>query len=206
MRTTIQQAAANALAEYLGQLLPDVVVEPRWPAPDKEKPPLSITVVTAGKRQDTPINLRLLSSTIADPDLGGISAVWQIAACTQPFQLDVWTRSDVERDDILARLDDILNAGESALTGVSNPDPVGHGVLLALGDGWTDSTADFTFDGADYEDLSDSVGSEIFRATIRGDAHFMLTVSSVTARQRVIQFKLALSATDTYPEPDTYTP
>ncbi len=206
MRTSIQQAAANALAGYLGQLLTGVVVEPRWPAPDREKPAKIITVVTAGKREDTPTNLRQLSTTLPDPDTGGISTVWQIAACRQPFQLDVWTESDVERDDILAELDDALNAGESALTDVYNPDPVGHGLLLAIADGWEGSTADFTFEGADYEDLSDTVGRSVYRATIRGDAHFMLTVASVGARQRVLEFQLALSESDTYPEPDTYTP
>jgi hypothetical protein len=86
-------------------------------------------------------------------------------------------------------------------------DPVGHGVLLVLADGWETSIADYTFDGPDYEDLSDTVGRSVYRATIRGDANFMLTVAAVSARQALIQFKLSASEAaitgsevqDTYP-------
>lgn len=128
-----------------------------------------------------------------------VVTVWQIAACTQPVQLDVWADSDVERDDIMARLDTALNAGESALAGVYNPDPVGHGLLLALADGWTNSSADFYFDAPDLDDLPDSVGRSVYRATYRGDSNFMLTLSSTTARQQVIKFRAAL---DSYPTDD----
>ena len=206
MITSISQAAANALAGLLGQKLTGVTVEPRWPSPDKDRPAGSnITVAIAGQRQDTPIPIRQLSAISIVPK--GTTVLWQVAACTQPLQLDVWTESDVERDDLIAQLDRILNAGESTLTGAYNPDPVGHGVLLVLADGWETSIADYTFDGPDYEDLSDTVGRSVYRATIRGDANFMLTVAAVSARQALIQFKLSASEAaitgsevqDTYP-------
>jgi hypothetical protein len=196
LRVSIQQAACNSLAGYLEQILTDVVVEPRWPAPDKKKVPKAITIVTAGSRRDLPIPIRYLQPVSVPGANDDVTAIWQVAACTQPLQLDIWTESDVERDDIIARLDECLNAGESALTDVYNPDPVGHGVLLALGDGWTTSSADFYFEAPDLEDLSDSVGRASYRATYRGDANFMLALTKTTASQKLINFKIALSATD----------
>ncbi len=196
MSVTIQQAAMNALAEYLGLNLPDVDVTPRWPSPGKELPPKAITVVLAGSRRDEPMDLRQLSFVNSGPLQS--SVVWQVSACKQPFQLDIWARSDLQRDDILARLDNFLHAGESTLAGVFNPDPVGHGVLLAVNDGWEacGTTADFLFDNVDLEDSPSAVGVGQYRATIRGNAYMMLTLTTLTARQKTITFKQRVSETD----------
>jgi hypothetical protein len=200
LKVSIQQAAANAFATWLGsKLAPDVVVEPRWPSPDKRKNPRVVTVVMAGPRRDTPIDLRQLSAT----NVGATQkrTVWQVAACSQPFQLDVWAESDVELDDIVARLDEALHSGESSLASVFNPMLVGHGNLIAVGDGWDDfgTVADFNFEEPDTDDAGDTADRNIYRATYRGDAHFMLTVSTLTARQLVIKFLAQLSESD--PDP-----
>ena len=194
MSVSIQQAAANAFALWLASKLPDVTVEPRWPSPDKKKPAKSITLVMAGRRRDTPIDLR----TIAKTNVGAtqVNAKWQVAACTQPFQLDVWATSDVARDDIIARLDSVLHADTASLIGAVLPMPVGPGALIKLADGWEDTVADFNFEEPDVDPDPNATGSAIYRATYRGNAHVMLTVSTLTARQIAINFNLRLSETD----------
>lgn len=196
MRVTIQQAAANAFAAYLAAKLPDIAVESRWPSADKQRPPQSITVIPAGRRRDLPIDVQLLKKT--NRGSNQVDAVWQVAACTQPFQLDVWSTTDVGRDDILARLDDLLHADQSSLTSSFCPTPAGTGALIAIQDGWqeTGSTADFVFDAAELATTADAVGRSTYRATFRGEANFMLTVTSTTARQVSINFQLRISETD----------
>lgn len=186
MRVTVQQAAANAFAAWLQPQLDDVTVEPRWPSPDKRRPSKSITVVTAGRRVDLPIDLRPMGSN-----------GWQIAACRQPFQLDVWTNSDVERDDILARLEDLIHQDQAALPGVLGATP-GYGLLIKLADGWDayGTIADFVFEEPDLDATSDSTGRSIYRATFRGESYFMLVVTQAYAKQTQINFQLALSETD----------
>lgn len=204
MRVTVQQAAANALAAWLAMQMSDVVVEPRWPAPDKKRPAKSITVVTAGARRDTPIDLRQIQMTNSGPKQ--VQTTWQLAACTQPFQLDVWANTDVDRDDILARLDDFLHAGEQTVGGLFVPTPVGFGNLLKLADGWDafGTIADFVFDNPNLEQTADAAGRALYRATFRGNAYFMLTVSTLTARQLAINFVQRISETDPITDSDLF--
>src|SRR6185369_1440099 len=123
LRVSIQQAGANALATFLTtKLSSDIVIESRWPSPDRVKPSKIITIYPAGRRVDTPIDLRIISKeNVGDHD---VSAVWQLAACKQPFQMDVWATADVLRDDMMAQLDDALHSGESSLGGLFAPTPV----------------------------------------------------------------------------------
>lgn len=199
MAVTVQQAAANAFCAWLQSKLLDVVVEPQWPSPDVQKPDKSISIVTAGARQDLPIDLRIIKNT---PDLTPGSklttSVWQVAACTQGFQLDIWATSDIDRDDIKARLDQLLHADASPL-GLPFSNPVGGGCLIAVQDGWQDfgTIADFSFNEVDDDISSDTQPRDIYRATYSGDAYFMLAVTAVTARQTVITFTQRLSETNT---------
>lgn len=196
MSVSIQQAAANAFATWLATKLPGVAVEPRWPSPDKQKPSKSVTLVMAGPRLDTPIEPRMLSAT--NTGATQTTAVWQIKACSQPFQLDIWTTRESERDDLIARLDQCLSAGASSLAGAFNPNPFGHGALIAVQDGWEDfdTIADFDFEEPDTDNDADTSDRAIYRATYRGNAHFKLTVTTVTARQLAINFVQRLSETD----------
>lgn len=195
MSVSIQQAAVNAFADYLQSKLPDVVVEPRWPASDKQKPQKSITIVMAGPRRDTPIDPKMVKKT----NVGATqtSSTWQLAMSSQPLQLDVWATRDVDRDDIIARLDQLLHVGDSILGGY-NPDPFGYGALVKVLDGWEDfgTIADFTFDEPDTDDTGDTPVRAIYRATYTGEAYFMATVTKLTARQVAINFVQRLSETD----------
>ncbi len=192
MSVSIQQAASNTFAAWLATKMTGVTVGSRWPSPDKALPNKAITVVTAGPRRDIPLALKQLEKT--NNGALNVDVIWQVAACTQPLQLDVWAHSDFERDDILARLDTFLHYGEGSLAGVTNADPVGHSVLLALGDGWQayDTIADFYFSDPDIDDSSETVGRDIYRATYRGDANFMLAIQKTSVRQLQINLTMFL--------------
>lgn len=201
MSVSVHQAAANAFAGWLGTKLTGVTVEPRWPSPDKKLPAKAITLVCAGPRHDEPIDIRALS--YANQGDHQTRAIWQVAACQQPVQLDVWAHTDVDRDDILAQLDTLLRAGSTAIPGIYNPNPVGQGVLVALADGWDEmgTTADFVFEGPELLDEPMTPNRADYRATYRGDAYVMLAIPAVSARQKTLSFKMKLSETDSY---DTY--
>lgn len=187
---SIQQASVNALALWLGSVMPDVQVLGHWPN-GAILPPKAISIVTAGQRRDTPLDSLIYASTPS----GATNAVvqFQVAACYQPVQLDVWTTNYAVRDDIMARLDIFLRADASALVGAYNAPPVGNGVLVAVADGWLNTIADFVFQSADTDETGDAVQASQFRATYAGGAHVKLTVTKTTARQKLIQFQLRLN-------------
>lgn len=185
MVTSIQQASANAAVAYLRTALPGVLIHPRWPTSDFQGK--TITLITAGARRDQAINPRLLSN-IPQGDNQTVS-VWQVALCTQPFQLDVWAQSFTERDDIVAQLDTAFRAGRAPLPWIAYDDPVSNGFFVPLADGW-DGTAYFSFDTPDYEDSPDSVKRNQYRATFRGDAYMTLAITA-PALQRIKQIKIS---------------
>lgn len=191
---SIQQAAINAFAAYLATKMTDCEVEPRWPVRDFLAK--TISVVPAGSRKDDYLDPRILSNEVeGDTET---RAIYQVAHCYQPLQLDVWDTSHLGRDDIMARLDGYLRAGSSSLTGVFNPDPVGAGCLIAVQDGWeeSDTTADFNFEDPDTDDDTNTVGRSQYRATYRGGAYFKLTIPAITSRQKVIKLSLLLDGVE----------
>ncbi len=199
MAVSIQQAASNALGTFLSGKLTGIPVISQWPSFSKSLPDKAITIVTAGARRDTPIDRKLLKLT--NNGSTDVDAVWQLAACVQPFQLDVWTHSFIELDEIVADLDIFLNYGEKGL-GSGNYD-IGSGVLLNLADGWEsyNSTVDFFFGQPDEMDSSEANRLKTHRAIYRGDAHFMLAVPATSPRQLLINFSMFL---DGDVDPTTY--
>ncbi len=202
MSVSIQQAASNSIATFLKSKMPgDVVITSQWPSPDKALPAKAISIITAGARRDTPVDRKLLKTT--NVSTNQVDSVWQIAACTQPFQLDVWAHSMFELDAIMADLDIYLNYGEKGL-GSGNYD-IGSGLLLNVGDGWEDydTKADFYFGEPDEMDSSQADRVKSYRGLYRGDAHFMLAVPSRSARQLVIRFSEFLNGDDVATTYDT---
>ncbi len=196
MSVTIQQSASNALATFLkSKLSNDIEITSSWTSPDKALPAKAITIITAGARHDEPVDRRLLKSTNNGDT--NVDAVWQIAACTQPYQLDVWAHSIFGLDAIMADLDIYLNYGEKGL-GAGNYD-VGSGLLLNLANGWDSygTTADFYFGQPDEMDSSTADRVKSYRATYRGDAHFMLAIPATSARQLLIEFSMFLNGDTT---------
>lgn len=191
MAVSIQQASLNALATWISaQVGGDITVAPRWPSADRKLPPKAVTIIPAGKRIDTHLDVRMLKTVPQIDDLTTITT-WQVKMCELPIQIDVWANTDPARDDILAQLDIALNAGEAALGGF-NPDPANSGVLVNVGDGWSSTTADFTFDGPEVVSDDDAALRSEFRATILGTAYMMLTVDKLSAKQKVVTFLLNL--------------
>jgi len=193
-RVSIQQAAQNAIAKYLQGVLVDCIVDPQWPVPDKRLQDRLVTVIPGGARQDEPLDIKELSRTNVSDQVA--RSVYRVAACYQPLQLDVWCTSQVSRDDILAQLDDVLFSGAIPL-GAYNPDPVAHGNLVTLEDGWEETIADFSFENPDLDDDTEPVLRDEFRATFRGGAYFMLTVTRENARQKLLEFRQTLGSNDT---------
>lgn len=181
MATSIQQASANALQSYLASQLSDCKVTGFWPSPDNPLPDKAITVLMAGPRHDESVELEYVGQVNGDLSSPVSESTWRVKVCEQDFQLDIWAHSDYDRDDILARLDEILNVGEAA----SIPgylDPARTGVLLKLEDGWANSFADFTFEGPSLDDDPDSIKRSEYRATIRSTAFMSLSVTRKTAK------------------------
>lgn len=221
---SIEQAMANSLASFLASQISGVDVKPRWAPPAKNLPAKAITVIPAGRRQTIDVQegfCRIVSvDTVfltddagnpllddnGDPLVDDKHKLYTVAvnACDQPMQLDVWATNDVDRDDIVARLDDALHANTVSTLGLANDDPFRDGPLLALSDGFS-GFADFTFDGPLKDDSTDSASRSEYRATYTGtaSAHLTLTrqlptISSVRLVMRVAELLGPDVQTDTY--------
>lgn len=203
MAVSIHQATANAAVAYLTTALPDVTIYPRWPTADFQGK--AITLITAGSRRDQSIDPRLLSNT--PQGTNQTVSVWQVAECTQPFQLDVWAQSFSDRDDIIARLDGALRSGLNPLPAVVFKDPVANGFFVNVADGWEamQTTAYFSFDAPDVDDTPESITRRQFRATYRGDAYMKLALTATTPRQTQIILSAYLDGRN-HPPTDTLIP
>lgn len=190
---SLQQATGAALADWLTAQLPGVTILPQWPNPDAPFPFKSVTIDLSGSRRE--IDVQTVQQVLASTNVGTNQANvrFRVAMCEQPVQLDVWAKSDPERDDILARLDIALNAGSRPVPGVYNPAPTADGLLCQLTGDWADSTADFIWTDIDTPDTPDSIRRAEFRATIRGSVMISLAVTKQTARQKTLIFRANLN-------------
>lgn len=187
---SIQQASVNALAAHLSAQLPDVRIEDRWPDPQCKMSLPTITILMSSPRRDIPVDFRNLSFR----NVGSTNVAFQtqLAACEQPLQLDVWAANQIQRDDILARLDTALNMD------TLNPGEVMHGLNLKslVPDNWTDTYFDYWFESPEVDDAPFTAVVDEWRARFRGSAWMMLTVSREAARQKLINFQLQVQERD----------
>lgn len=197
LSVSLAQAAANALATWIGTQITDALVSTHWADASMEfggTTAKAVTVLWTGDQtvdyvsDDDVIAKSVTSSTRAD-------YTFLRSTLTQPFQIDVWACSDVERDDLVARLRSCLNASEGLTVGRSNADPFRDGVLVALGDGWL-GFADFLFDSAQKQDTPDAIQRSEYRSTLRGSAQLVETGTVNKARLRPT-LKLQAHNTDT---------
>lgn len=202
---TITTAARTALATWLvAELAPvaggdGVVIEPRWFEVDRKLPPRSISIIDAGPRKIEWTDPEQIIVTNTDP--GFVEVTWGLGYVEQRIQLDVWAPSDVELDDIMARLDISLNAGARALAGASsNAEPCGIGLLLAMHNGWEPGTVDFTFDEPNVDQTADAANQSEWRATYRGVANARLVQKATSPKLARIIINQRLSAGDIAPE------
>lgn len=179
----IQQAAATQLAAYLRTHLPGVTIEDQWPDPDKRMHLPTVTLIQAGVRRDMPLDVK---------DLGWLhgKTTYQIRACEQQFQVDVWGKNPTQRDDILARLDDIMNSdptGTEAVNGL---------ILPSTSAQWPNTYFDYYCESPDIEQMPFTQIVHEYRATLVLHAWMMLTVQRDTALQTLITFQQNLNGTD----------
>ncbi|MGH7297809.1 MAG: hypothetical protein ACRELB_22915 [Polyangiaceae bacterium] len=186
MKVTVEQAAVNALGQWLtGALGKAVTVSTTWPEPSKNLPAKAVTILRAGAPEEEPLDPIIVDRVDTGPHTSLFT--WRLRALRQPLQLDVWAKHAPARDDLLARLDEALNAGMGATLGATNADPFRHGVVLPLADGWS-GTADCYFDRPEVADTPDAATRSEYRATLRGWAEVDLTLTAPSARLAVVRF------------------
>lgn len=201
----IHLAATNALANYISNILPDVSVEPRFPDPDKSLPPKAVTVVPAGPRFTYFMDGPQLIGSLPIPN-DTVNQQWQyrIAEMEVPFQLDCWTQFDLDRADLIARLDQILSVGDTALSiNVGNPSilpAATDSLVLPLLDGWEGSNATYYFTYFDYDQTPDQAMRREYRATYRGNSYCNMTKTIIAPTIKVANILIRQVGDSTYEE------
>jgi hypothetical protein len=186
MKTSVEQAAVNALGSWLERALGNAVaVSTKWPEASKKLPERAVTILRAGPPEGEPVDPIVVGRVDTGPHTSMFT--WRLRALRQPLQLDVWARHHAVRDELLAELDVALNTGIGATLGARSADPVCNGVVVPLGDGWT-GTAYCFFDRAELADSPDAATRHEFRATVRGWTDVDLTITAQSARLAVIRF------------------
>lgn len=179
LSVSIQQAAANRLSRWLSTDIPAVTEGQRWPEPDVQLPPKAVTILLAGPRLDTIYDPYVVATQFLDSQTAIYT--YAIASCRQNMQLDIWATSDLERDDILARMDVAMHAGIGQTIPGSNGDPVATGLLLQLDpsqDGGWGGYVDYWFDAFQTASSPWQIREVEYRATSKGWAEFLLTVTT----------------------------
>lgn len=202
---TVQQAALNALKAYLvtltasGGLLEGITIEDRWPEPDQPLAGKTVTLLLAGEREDMRLDEDVIDQTVVSGEPNNMDYRWEVKACRQPLQVDVWANTEVDRDDILARWDEVSHHGPLFTLGSGNP--VADGLLVAL-DKPTDGHpghADFLFEGPQVIDNPDAHRQQEYRARIRGHVNVNLSVVAKSAKLARLKFELSMgSQTENY--------
>lgn len=208
-RVSVQQAAVNALVAYLKtQLAADaneITISDSWPEQSVNLPKKAITVILAGPRQDDDVGsyMRDISRVLVSGNVYRYR--WTVKACRQPIQIDIWATNDVDREDLIANLDEALHQGEGVTLGTAGRNPFRDGILLNFLD--TEDftgTIDFTFeDGPDRDNAGDAAQRGEFRATQHGVAAMVLSLEAESPALIEAKLKMTLgekgpSTTDTY--------
>lgn len=210
--TSIGQACSNSLAAWLNKVLPTVphmpgacLVQARWPEASVMAPGDSsgyaavITVYRQGKRKREPVCGSIQKEiAVAIPNTNPVlyNVGISIGQVIQPLQLDIWSTSDVDRDQTIAMLDAALNQGWNQTLGATGTsgdgwhvqfpdDPVRDGLTLALSplDGWY-GVAELEISEPEIEDSSESIQATNYRAfysgTARGDFYQITQTALIT--------------------------
>ncbi len=182
-QVTVEVAAMRALKAFLqAQFNADafwtskpVEVNDSWPMLEQDLPPRAVSIIKAGARQDERHFPMIDGSVVVDANTK--DWIWNVAACDQPIQIDIWATSEVDRNSLERSLDEYLHRGPKYSLGIPNGDPIRDGVLVALGDGFT-GTADCQFDGIAAVPTPEQIRRTEWRSMTRGMISVQLTVKS----------------------------
>jgi len=186
---SLEQAAANALQAYLQTALGSgVKVRNRWPNPDKNLPPLAVTILLSGDPTRTWVQPNDISSSTGT-SAGKLLYRWHLGESVQPLQIDCWATANAPAlDDLRAKVDAALLGGNRAEL---YPIPGPLSLALQSADGWT-GTIDFYFDGFTVLQTPDTEQENEFRALCRGEARVAIYVDAETPRLARIILKQIL--------------
>lgn len=190
-RVSVGQAAANAMAKWLGsQLGKDVTVRAKWPQASTRAKTKVVTIVPIGRRR----RLDAISPTyiVARTNTTAVNAtnpqaraLLRLGFYMQAMQIDVWATSYDERDDLVDQLDDALSASPQQTVIGTSGQPIelddfvwdGGTVLQLLPadgyvsqDGSLPPCVNMAFDEPEVDDDPDSVQRGEYRATYFGEA------------------------------------
>lgn len=176
---SVEQAAANALQAYLQTALGSgVKVRNRWPNPDKNLPPLAVTILLSGDPIRTWVQPMDISSQ-AGSSAGKQLYRWYLGESAQPLQIDCWATANAPAlDDLRAKVDAALLGGDRS---EMYPIPGPLSLALQSGDGWS-GTADFFFNGFTVLQTPDTEQENEFRAMCRGEARVAIYADAETPR------------------------
>jgi len=203
MAVSVEQAACNALKQWLASQIAGVTFYDRWPEPDLQLAPKTVAVMLAGKpRDELALGERVVAYSSIDPTTGSYS--WRFGTRWHAIRLELWAQYDHGRDDLLTMVEAALRKGPRHTLGIPNGDPVRDGVLLALSDGH-DGHADFTFDPPERHDDPEGIRAQEHRASIDGEVGVDLIVKAdspklLTAvlRQRLTELNVNAALVDLY--------
>jgi len=198
LRKSPQQAAASALAAWLGEQLTDATVIDRWPDPDQEfSADVTISVTLIGEPEDTSFEPEIVGDgTLIAGEL--YEWTWRVLERKHRLQVDVWTKYDVARDDALLRVEEAVHSGISTIDPTA--DPVDSGLALDLTcQGWQDQIADYEIGSPSIADTPDAHQRGEFRGMLHGTARMNLTVKARSPRLATAKFRLLLSERGTEP-------
>jgi hypothetical protein len=115
--------------------------------------------------------------------------VWRLGEIEQEVQLDCWSTSPAWRDDLMARLEPLLNAAPSESAGFGYDDPVRPGVTVPLADGWS-GYATFYFEQTAPIENPGAIQQNEYRATVSGTAYVFRLVKAQSPRLAMAQLQL----------------
>lgn len=203
---SIGQAAASALATYLGAALTDDIgVVDRWPefgprlfqatSPGEPDFRAVVSVLHVGRRERLSVVMGPRLGDVTPMPGGQVQITWQIGSYVQPLQIDVWAKTDDDRDDVVRQLDELLNAGSNAIPGAPRTDPVADGLALQLdpASGYV-GIADYYLDEPENNEDPEAVIRSEYRASYFGEARGPFTRTVIVPAIKAAHLQSYLAA------------
>lgn len=197
------QIAATTLQTWLSsQLTGGIVVYDRWAEPSVQRGTKVIAVSKVGVRRSTDVipneaelttRVNLTSTTM--------QLVVPMGRYEQDLTLDCWVTNDVDREDMIAQLDDALNTGPGLSVPSSGGDPFEYGVLLAIAVSGFSGFIDYSFDDPEITDDADSNQTNEYHLVYPGVARGVF--SQVRTMTRLVAAQIKVKGYDTTdPDPN----